>query len=492
MNERLITMKILALRSYMNIMLKLMLLTVLAFQIIAFNATDSFADNKSALLDTHGGIIADTAENRINSVVNISSTKVIKAPQGKQYHPFFSDPFFKHFFGQGFFNIPRERREKSLGSGVIVSKDGLVLTNNHVVENAQEILITMADEREMEAEIVGTDPKSDVAVLQLKGDLKGIEPIPIGDSTKLRLGEIVLAMGNPFGLEHTVTMGIVSAKGRANVGITDYEDFIQTDAAINPGNSGGALINLKGELVGINTAIISRSGGYQGIGFAIPSNMAQSIMNSLVKHGKVIRGWLGVSIQDLDQGLAKAMGLDQTRGVLVSEVVEDSPAQKAGIKRGDVILKINDKQINSTGQLRSTVASFGAGTKVSVDYIRNKKRKNSTVELGQLPENLAEHSFFEKDYGALSGITIAPLNDENKAKFQIPDQVNQGVVIADIKDGSPAQMANLRPGDIILEINRMEVNSVDDFREAYKRLPNEDTLLLIYRNGRAYYLVLKK
>jgi serine protease Do len=486
------TMKILALRYHTNLMLKLLLLTVFTFQIVAFNTTNASADTKSVRLGTGSDVIADIAEKRINSVVNISSTKVIKAPQGQPHHPFFNDPFFQHFFGQGFFNIPRERREKSLGSGVIVSKDGLVLTNNHVVENAEEILITMVDEREMEAEIVGTDPKSDVAVLRIKGDLKGITPIPIGDSTKLRLGEIVLAMGNPFGLEHTVTMGIVSAKGRANVGITDYEDFIQTDAAINPGNSGGALINLKGELVGINTAIISRSGGYQGIGFAIPSNMAQSIMTSLVRHGKVIRGWLGVSIQDLDQGLAKAMGLDQVTGVLVSEVVEDSPAQKAGIRRGDVISAINGKPVNNTGQLRSTVASLGAGAEVSVAYIRNKEKKTSRVELGQLPENLAEHSFFEKDYGALNGITIAPLNDESRKKFNLPDQVNQGVVISDIKDGSPAQMANLRPGDIILEINRMEVNSVDDFRQAYKRSPDGDTLLLVYRNGRAYYLVLKK
>nr|WP_300462664.1 PDZ domain-containing protein [Desulfobacula sp.] len=215
-------------------------------------------------------------------------------------------------------------------------------------------------------------------------------------------------------------------------------------------------------------------------------------MNSLVKHGKVIRGWLGVSIQDLNQGLAKAMGLDQTIGVLVSEVAEDGPAQKAGIKRGDVILKINGKQVNNTGQLRSTIASLGAGAKVSIQYVRNKKEKTSTVELDQLPENLAAHSFFEKDYGALSGITIAPLNDGTKSKFQIPDQVNQGVIITSVKDGSPSQMANLRPGDIILEINRMEVNSVDDFRDAYKKSSNGDTLLLVYRNGRAYYLVLKK
>lgn len=473
-------------------MLKWILLAILVFQVNLINASTVSADSKNNLLGSGNTVIADVAEKRIISVVNISSTKVIKTQQSQQYNPLFNDPFFQHFFGRGFFNIPRERREKSLGSGVIVSKDGLILTNNHVVENAEEILVTLSDEKEMEAEIVGTDPKSDVAVLKLKGNFKDIEPIPFGDSTHLRLGEIVLAMGNPFGLDHTVTMGIVSAKGRANVGITDYEDFIQTDAAINPGNSGGALINLKGELVGINTAIISRSGGYQGIGFAIPSNMAQSIMNSLVKYGKVIRGWLGVSIQDLDQNLAKAMGLDQTTGVLVSEVVENSPAQKAGLKRGDVILKLNEKSVNSTGQFRSMIASNGAGTKVTIEYIRDKKKKEKSVELGQLPDNLADHSIFEKDFGALSGITIAPLDNEIRNKFQIPDQVNQGVAITSIKDNSPAQMANLRPGDIILEINRHEVNSVDDFKEAYKKSVNENTLLLIYRNGRAYYLVLKK
>jgi S1-C subfamily serine protease len=221
--------------------------------------------------------IADIAEKRINSVANVSSTKVIKT-EGEQFlSPFFNDPFFRNFFGNRFYSVPKERRERSLGSGVIVSDDGLMLTNNHVVENAEEILVTLKDKRELEAEVVGTDPKSDIAVIRLKGELKGLSPIPIGNSGELRLGDIVLAIGNPFGLGHTVTMGIVSAKGRANVGITDYEDFIQTDAAINPGNSGGALLNMKGELVGINTAILSRSGGYQGIGFAIPSNMVAGL-----------------------------------------------------------------------------------------------------------------------------------------------------------------------------------------------------------------------
>ena len=485
-------MKRLTLRSDLDSLLKIMLLTVLVYSIIIFNASGAFADSKRVLLGLDSSLISDVAEKRIESIVNISSTKVVKTNEGQRSHPFFNDPFFKHFFGQGFFDVPRERRERSLGSGVIVSEDGLVLTNNHVIENAEEIRITLADRREMKAEIVGTDPQSDVAVIRLVGDLRDIKPIPIGDSTQLRLGEIVLAMGNPFGLKHTVTMGIVSAKGRANIGITDYEDFIQTDAAINPGNSGGALINLKGELVGINTAIISRSGGYQGIGFAIPSEMAKGIMNSLVKHGKVMRGWLGVSIQDLNQELAKAMGLEQTKGVLVSEVVKGSPAQKSGVKRGDVILKINDRPVNSTGQLKNIVASMGAGTEVSVEYIRDKKTGTRSVELGLIPENQADHSLSEKDAGALSGITVAPLNDENRARFRIPEQVNQGVVIASVSQGSPAQRANLRPGDIILEVNRMDVNSVDDFKEAYKKSPAEETLLLVYRNGRTYFLVLRK
>ena len=255
-------------------------------------------------------VIADIAESRISGVVNISSTKVTHTKTGQYFNPFFNDPFFREFFGHRFYGIPEERREKSLGSGVIVSEDGLVLTNNHVVENAAEILVTLSDKRELEAEIVGTDPKSDVAIIRLKGNTKDLTPVPIGNSGELRLGDIVLAIGNPFGLDHTVTMGIVSAKGRANVGITDYEDFIQTDAAINPGNSGGALINMKGELVGINTAIVSKSGGYQGIGFAIPSNMAKAVMESLVKYGKVVRGWLGVSTQDLDQDLDRVRIVD--------------------------------------------------------------------------------------------------------------------------------------------------------------------------------------
>jgi len=436
-------------------------------------------------------LIADIAEKRIHGVVNISSTKLIKA-EGQQFmNPFFSDPFFRDFFGHRFYGIPKERREKSLGSGVIITEDGLVLTNNHVVENAEEILVTLADKRELEAEIVGTDPKSDVAVIKLKGDVKDLSPVPLGNSGELRLGDIVIAIGNPFGLDHTVTMGIVSAKGRANVGITDYEDFIQTDAAINPGNSGGALINLKGELVGINTAIISRSGGYQGIGFAIPANMAKAVMDSLVKHGKVIRGWLGVSIQDLDKNLAEAMGLDASNGVLVSDITEDSPAAKAGIKRGDVVLRVNGETMKSTGQLRNTIATLGAGAKVKLNIIRNNKEKTISLVLEELPSDFSGQSTIDENDGALGGMTVAPLTDMIRDKYEINERVDRGVVITKIAPASAASQAGLVPGDVIVEVNRQSIISVEDFEKAYKK-SKDNVLVLVYRKGGSYYLVLRK
>lgn len=443
------------------------------------------------ILKDGGSLIADIAERRVAGVVNISSSKLIKTDASQLMHPFFNDPFFRDFFGQRFYNIPKERRERSLGSGVIVSKDGLVLTNNHVVENADKILVTLSDKRELEAEIVGTDPKSDVAVIRLKGDTKGITPMPIGNSGDLRLGDIVLAIGNPFGLDHTVTMGIVSAKGRANVGITDYEDFIQTDAAINPGNSGGALINLKGELVGINTAIVTRSGGYQGVGFAIPSNMAKAVMESLIKHGKVIRGWLGVMIQDLDSTLSEAMGLKGITGVLVSDVNENSPAAKAKIKRGDVILKVNGEKMTSTGRLRNTIAAMGAGAEVQLDIMRDDREKTISLTLGELPDDIDSQMILEKNDGVLSGITVAPLNELTREKFDINKNVKTGVTITQVEGGSTAEQAGLRPGDIILEINRQNVSSVEDFEKIYKK-SKDNLLMLIFRKNSTFFLVLRK
>jgi len=319
--------------------------------------------------------IADIAEKAAPSVVNVASSKTVK--NAAEHNPFLDDPFFRRFFGPGG-GGPGEQPEQKhmehgLGSGVVVSRDGFVLTNNHVVDGADEIRVTAADKREYAAKVVGTDAKSDVAVLKLSGDLSGLKPIELGDSSRLRLGDVVLAIGNPFGVGQTITMGIVSAKGRANVGIAAYEDFIQTDAAINPGNSGGALVDMEGHLVGINTAILSRSGGNMGIGFAIPTNMAQPIMKSLIDHGKVVRGWLGVGIQDIDQDLATAMKLGQIRGILISEVSDAGPGMKAGLKSGDVVLSLDGAPMNSTGEFRNAIAAKGSGATVKLDLMRDGK-----------------------------------------------------------------------------------------------------------------------
>ncbi len=314
------------------------------------------------------------------AVVNISTTRVVKS-QGMPASPFMDDPFFKHFFGEEFgrqFQIPRERRENSLGSGVIVSADGYIVTNAHVVEKADEIKVLLSDKREFTGKVVGSDPKSDIAVIKIKG--KDLPTLNWGDSEKLEVGEYVLAIGNPFGLNSTITLGIVSAVGRANMGIEQYENFIQTDAAINPGNSGGALVNTRGELIGINTAIFSRTGGSMGIGFAIPSNMAKGVMDSLVKTGKVVRGYLGVSIQDLNAEMAKQFGLDDKQGALVSDVVAGSPADKAGIKTGDVILKFDGKEIENSTMLRHRVAETPVGKKTESRVATRQKASEAECE----------------------------------------------------------------------------------------------------------------
>src|SRR4051812_3756323 len=357
-----------------------------------------------------GESIADITERVLPSVVNISMTKVTKMSASPM-------PFMPFFGPQG----QEDRREQGMGSGVIVSKDGYILTNNHVVADAQEIKVTTSDRKNYTATIVGTDPKSDLAVIKLKGDVSNLTPVEFGDSGRLRLGDVVLAIGNPFGVGQTVTMGIVSAKGRTDLGIETYEDFIQTDAAINPGNSGGALINGEGKLVGINTAILSRSGGYQGIGFAIPSNMASPIMDSLKKNGKVIRGWLGVAIQDVDQELADAMKLPAATGILLSDVKPGTPAAKSGLMRGDVILKVDGKVIDTSGQFRNIIAASGSKHKVHLDFVRDGKAVASDVELGEMPEadTTVASAPGSAQSGALDGIVLENLNPQNRSAFEI-------------------------------------------------------------------------
>ncbi len=451
-----------------------------------------------AYADTGGSqaSIADIAEKAAPSVVNVASSRTIKRVRNDGM-PFFEDPFFRRFFGPGFGNgqEPEEhQKEHGLGSGVVVSNDGIVLTNNHVVDGADEIKVTTSDKREFAAKVLGTDAKSDVAVLKLQGDTKGLVPIALGDSSRLRLGDVVLAIGNPFGVGQTITMGIVSAKGRANVGIAAYEDFIQTDAAINPGNSGGALVDMEGHLVGINTAILSRTGGNQGIGFAIPTNMAQPIMKSLIDHGKVVRGWLGVGIQDVDQELASAMKLHDVKGIVVSDVMDGSPGARAGLKSGDVVLKLDGVPVDSTGAFRNAIAAAGTGTSVKLELLRDGKPLTLDAKLGELPPDKAQGASGGADNGAtgvLDGLSLNDLTPAMRRKLDLPSGVKGGVVVEQLDPGSNAAGSGLRPGDVIVEVDRQAVTDVGKFKELYSRAKDR-ALLRIIREGRSLFVVVRR
>jgi serine protease Do len=422
-------------------------------------------------------LIADVAEKVTPSVVNISATR-ISGSVGE------GDPF-EEFFG-------RRRRPGNIGgSGVIVSAKGYVLTNNHVVANAKDIKVAFHNGRELGATVVGTDPKSDLAVLKLKGKIGTLKPIEIGDSGKVRLGEVVLAIGNPLGVGQTVTMGIISAKGRANVGIVDYEDFIQTDAAINPGNSGGALVNLKGQLVGINTAIASMTGGYQGIGFAIPTNMARPIMDSLIARGKVVRGWLGVSIQDLTEELADTLRLGADRGVLIGGVVSGSPAARAGIRRGDVVVRVGETATEKASQLRNAVAAFGVGKAIKVELIRDGKRQAVDVVLSEQPADVSGAVPPVESNQVKLGINVAPLSKALRQKYEISGEVTHGVVVTGVSRGSAGEEIGLRPGDVILQVNRTAIKSAKQLDEEYRKAKGKFALHL-YRDGSAFYVVVTK
>ena len=436
------------------------------------------------------GSFAPVVKKVLPSVVSISSTRVVKtaAPMLP-----FDDPFFRRFFGPGL-NVPHEFKQKGLGSGVIL-KGNVVVTNNHVVDGADEIKVNTSDKREFKAKVVGTDAQSDLAVLRLEGNLTGLVPLDFGDSSHLQLGDVVLAVGYPFGVGETVTMGIVSGLRRSDLGIEQYENFIQTDAAINPGNSGGALVDMTGNLVGINTAILSQSGGYMGIGFAIPSEMAKPIVAALLAHGKVVRGYLGVSIQDLTPELAAALKLSGTSGVLVSGVAPDTPAAKAGIQRGDVILKINGESMNSSSQLRNVVAAAGSGAKVELEISRAGKTKTLTAELGELPATLGgatnNPSPSEGGPGTVSGLTLEPLTPDARNEYKIPASVTSGLVITGVQSDSPAGVAGLRPGDVVLEVNRKKVTTVGQFKSEWKKSTNQ-VLLLVQRGDGTMFLVLGK
>jgi len=443
---------------------------------------------------SEGNRLSNVAEQAVKSVVNISSVKVIRY-RNRPLSPFETDPFFRHFFEDNLFSpfrVPREKREQSLGSGVIVGKNGYILTNNHVIQNAEEVKVFLHDGREKTAEIVGTDPKTDISVLKIEvQENHPLEPIPLGDSDRLRLGEVVLAIGNPFGVGQTVTMGIVSATGRANVGVADYEDFIQTDAAINPGNSGGALVNMNGELIGINTAIYSRSGGYQGIGFAVPVNMARSIMDSLVRFGKVQRGYLGVMIQDVSPDIAEVFTLEKPEGALISDVLKDSPAEKAGFRRGDIIMAMDGKDIENASHLRNRIAQTAIGERVDFDVLRDGNRIKLTAKIkraaasGNTPEPVASQTS-----SRLKGVSVRTFTVVDAQKLSI-DPKTKGVLVTLVKSGSPAERAGLKPGDIIMEINRVKTDDVTSYESALKKTKEGNLVILLNRKGQTFFIAIR-
>ncbi|MEI6757894.1 MAG: DegQ family serine endoprotease [Chlorobium sp.] len=429
------------------------------------------------------------AESATPSVVTIFTEKNVTQRTLSPFD-FFGRPF-DNFFGmpEGGARNGQKQVQRGLGSGVIVTEDGYILTNNHVVDDADAIYIRTFDNRKIDAKVIGKDPKTDLAVIKVNA--KGLKPLLIGDSDKLRVGEWVIAIGSPLGenFARTVTQGIVSAKGRANVGLADYEDFIQTDAAINPGNSGGALVNINGELIGINTAIASRTGGFEGIGFAVPSNMAKKVLTSLITSGKVTRGYLGVSIQDIDETLGKAMHLNPGEGVLVGTVVEGSPAAKVGVKTGDVILDFNDTKVTSSVALRNAIASESPGSTVKFRVQRDGKVRLFTVRLEAQPVREVAASSKEEEVTATSALGFRA--EELTARMAQRLNVKPGsgkVVITVIDPSSNAFLAGLRSGDIILSVNRQEVTSFSQYGTLLKGVKSGDLLyLLIDRGGNRIY-----
>ncbi len=440
---------------------------------------------------------------------SVAYIQVESRPGGSmQFHsPFgerwpFDEEFFKRFFGDEFPGTPRqeippdEQRVIGQGSGFVFapseaeSKDlTYIVTNNHVVANADKITVKFQDGHEFDAEIKGGDSKSDVAVIEVKEN--GLPALPLGDSAKLEVGEWVVAIGNPFGLSHSLTVGVVSAKGRTRVGISDYEDFIQTDAAINPGNSGGPLVNLDGEVVGINTAIFSRSGGYMGVGFAIPINLAKVIANQLIEQGEVTRGFLGIVIQPLTRELAQSFDLEEAQGILIAQVTEGSPAEKAGLRQGDVIVSFRDQPVKDVGSFRNQVSLTPPGSQEQLVVVRDGKKKTISVTIG----TLTEEKIASKDTGPTQkidelGLTVQTLTDELAEMFEV--QAGQGVVITAVAPGSIAAQAGIESGMVITQVNREPVTKAEEFKELVNASRDERRLLLLVQKGDTQqYVVLR-
>jgi serine protease Do len=382
-------------------------------------------------------------------------------------------------------------RQEGSGSGTIVRSDGYILTNHHVVGEADKITVQLYDGQELKAHLIGTDPATDISVIKIEG--KEMPVLPMGDSDNILVGESVIAIGNPFGLSHTVTFGIVSAKGRTGMGIAEYEDFIQTDAAINPGNSGGPLVDLEGKIVGVNTAIFSRSGGYQGIGFAVPINMTRRVMNELIENGQVSRGWLGVGIQDMTPELAKAFGLDKAKGSLVTGVMPATPAEKAGLQKGDVILRLNGESIENSNALRNAVADARADATIELELVRNKVVMMLSVQLDERPRQVGEADANSDNRNSTPelGFAVQELTSETAQRLGY-QKTESGIVITAVKPEFPAFNQGLRAGMMIVEMNRKSISSMADFQRAVRNISTEDGVLLLVRTPQgSQYLFLQ-
>lgn len=413
------------------------------------------------------------------AVVNISTSGKVTI----QNNPLLEDPLFRKFFeGLDIPSLPKEKQTQSIGSGVVVDAEkGYVLTNNHVVKGADKVYVTLSNKKKYEAKVIGKDAETDIAVIKIDGD--SLTALPLGDSDSLQVGDFAVAIGNPFGLGQTVTSGIISALGRTGLGIEGYEDFIQTDASINPGNSGGALINLKGELIGINTAILAPSGGNVGIGFAIPINMAKNVMEQLVEHGKIKRGRLGIHIQDITPEISDAMGISADHGALVAKVEESSPAEKAGIKTGDIVTRLNGDDVQGASELRNKVGLMRIGEKVQLEVLREGKTLNFTIEVLEAKDDAA--TIIAEEAPALKGAKFSTIPADHPLYNNV-----KGIEVVEVNMGSPAWQAGLRKGDIVTSVNQQAVGSVEQLAKAAKASKN-GILLNIRRGDAALFIVVK-
>ncbi len=467
----------------------LALLAIIGHPAVGAPAQDDETTAAVASVRQTGKAFTAVAKKAIPAVVfiQIEKTYVTRGTYRRYNDPFgfFGDEMLRRFYGQ---TQPRRFRQVvGQGSGFLVSRDGYILTNNHVVGDADRIIVKLNDGRELEAKLIGTDPRSEVAVIKVEGN--DFPYVELGDSSEIEIGEWCIAIGNPFGFSETLTAGVVSAKGRSNIGIAEYEDFIQTDAAINPGNSGGPLLDIDGEVIGINTAIYSQSGGYVGIGFAIPINIAQAIMDKLVKNdGKIVRGYLGITFNrdDIDEDMAAYYGLDEPSGVLVAGVAKGSPADEAGIREGDVILEVNGEKMRNNSVLRNAFAFMNPGTKVKVELFRDKKEKTVTVEVGTYPED-REASVIAKELLGKLGMDVQELTPELARRLDY--EPGSGVLVTSIENGGPAQQAGIHEGCLILSVNREQVTEVDELWDKLGEASKRDMLLLKVQNSEYVWYV---